>query len=348
MRDLAREQRRAAKQAQQALEEALASLPAPQFEYELAIPSEMEEDQDMRLETIKDEPDMADVEAEARDRQREKADLLYQARSTVLKRHDLPRPSGRIPDRIMTIDLDGASALVHQELIKLLRHYDKVFPVVELDRKKKSKKRKKDTPSSPCAELDALSEEGLDRAREILQQETEVLQQEIIDRALQSNGGYTTRNAVMSAMTKAATDSSREGASSCFYSDCADGFVEAGNELEALKLEFQTIREATMTLRKKNDKVAVKLGVKNGGYNLRAKALQEEMLQNFAIQQNHKIEREVFENLASLETRGAARRIDALQDELAALERQEALLQKKYGELLLERKRTLASVVATT
>ncbi|KAI2501629.1 Cell division [Fragilaria crotonensis] len=341
IRDLARQERRAAKRARQALEEALAALPAPQFEYELATPENQPDVDDMQVETIY-EPDMADMEAADRERRREEAERLYKARNSVLKRSDLPRPSGPIPDVRVTAENDAA-ALVEMELMKLLKHDDRAYPVVELDGKKKSKKRKKDANTQDVI-LDILSEEVLDSARELLQVESDLLVQETIRKAKEFNGpGFISENTILHAMAKAAAEVSREGAANLFYQGDA-GFVENGDELEALKEEFQTIREATMALRKKNDKIAAKLSIKNGGYNMRAKTLNEEMLQNFALQQNHKIERAVFESLASMEARGATQRIESLQNELADLESQESILQKQYGDLLLEKKRIAASL----
>ena len=294
----------------------------------------------MQVETMY-EPDMADMEAAERERRREEAERLYKARNTVLKRCDLPRPSGPIPDARVTAENDAA-ALVEMELMKLLKHDAHAYPVVELDGKKKSKKRKKDA-SPQDVKLDIFSEEVLDGARALLQAESDLLVQETIHKATEFNGHFTSEYVILNAMAKAAADASREGVATLFYQGDV-GFVENGNELEALKEEFQTIREATMALRKKNDKIAAKLSIKNGGYNMRAKTLNEEMLQNFALQQNHKIERTVFERLSSMEVRGAIQRIESLQNELADLESQESALQKQYGDLLLEKKRIIASL----
>jgi pre-mRNA-splicing factor CDC5/CEF1 len=340
IRDLARQERRAAKRARLALEEALAALPAPQFEYELATPENLPDVDDMQVETMY-EPDMADMEAAERERRREEAERLYKARNTVLKRCDLPRPSGPIPDARVTAENDAA-ALVEMELMKLLKHDAHAYPVVELDGKKKSKKRKKDA-NPQDVKLDIFSEEVLDGARALLQAESDLLVQETIHKATEFNGHFTSEYVILNAMAKAAADASREGVATLFYQGDV-GFVENGNELEALKEEFQTIREATMALRKKNDKIAAKLSIKNGGYNMRAKTLNEEMLQNFALQQNHKIERTVFERLSSMEVRGAIQRIESLQNELADLESQESAMQKQYGDLLLEKKRIIASL----
>lgn len=344
IRDLARQERRAAKRARQDLEAALAALPAPQFEYELATPEEQQEADAMQVETIY-EADMADVEAADQQQRRAEAERLYEARNTVLKRNDLPRPAGPIPELAVTTN-DYAQALVEAELIKLLKHDDHAYPVVESDSRKKSKKRKKET-SSQGVKLDICTEEALDQARELLEQETEQLVQDKIRQAKADNGNDTSEHAILDAMARSAADFSREGASNLSYQEDKGCFVEHGDELEALKTEFQTIREATMALRKKNDKIATKLGVKNGGYTKRAKSLQKEILQGFAQTQNHKIERAVFESLASMEVRGATQRTESLQEELAALDTQESKLQKQYGDLLLDKKRLAVSLKTT-
>jgi hypothetical protein len=52
IRELARQLRRAAKKARQELESALAALPAPQFEYEVAAPAAMDvDDEDTKSST---------------------------------------------------------------------------------------------------------------------------------------------------------------------------------------------------------------------------------------------------------------------------------------------------------
>jgi pre-mRNA-splicing factor CDC5/CEF1 len=341
IRDLARQERRAVKRARQELEEALAALPAPQFEYELATPDDERDADVMQVETIY-EPDMADMETADQERRQGEAERLYKARSTVLKRNDLPRPFGPIPDLSVSTSSES-QALVEAEFVKLLKHDDHVYPVVESDGKKRAKKRKKD-PLAKEIKLDIISEDALDKAREMLNHEAEELVRLKILQIKETNGNYGSEYGISVAMARVAAHVSREGASNLFYQENAGGYVEHGNELEALKSEFQTIREATMALRKKNDKITTKLSVKNGGYNLRAKTLQDEMLQFFALRRNHTIERAVFENLASLEDLGAIQRTEGIQDELAALEREEASLQKQYGDFLLEKKRLAANL----
>jgi pre-mRNA-splicing factor CDC5/CEF1 len=346
IRDLARQERRVAKRARQDLEVALSALPAPQFEYELASP---EEQQDAEMQDAGAfEPDMADVNAANQQQRQEEAERLYQARNTVLKRNDLPRPAGAIPELADDVDTDGmAQALIQAEMLSLLKHDAHTYPVVAAEpSKKKSKKRKKEDSTEEVA-LDIVPEDALDQAKEMLQLETELLMKEKIRQTMEENSEFTSEHDVLNAMARAVGEVSREGAAKLFYDEEKGCFVEGGDELEALKTEFETIREAAMVLRRKNDKISTKLGVKNGGYAKRTKTLQDDILQKFALTQNHKIEVSVFSSLADMENRGATQRTEALQEELTALEAQEAKMQKQYGDLLLEKKRLMASLKTT-
>ena len=73
IRDLAREERRAAKRARKELEDALAALPAPQFEYELSAPMFGDHD-DVQVETVPQDDDQADLDSAALERRRKEAE----------------------------------------------------------------------------------------------------------------------------------------------------------------------------------------------------------------------------------------------------------------------------------
>jgi hypothetical protein len=77
------------------LEEALANLPAPQFEYELGVP------EDVAMEMVDENEgvarmvtDRADEDREDLERLRRLAETMYEEQSSVMKRGELPRPRG--------------------------------------------------------------------------------------------------------------------------------------------------------------------------------------------------------------------------------------------------------------
>ena len=107
---------------------------------ELEAPAAVSVDGDEgKVETVMEE-DMADVEVEERRRLQAEADKLYEARSSVLKRSDLPRPVGAIPDNEETKNSSHtenmseaiAEALIDEERLTLLKHDAFAHPVEAL------------------------------------------------------------------------------------------------------------------------------------------------------------------------------------------------------------------------
>jgi pre-mRNA-splicing factor CDC5/CEF1 len=337
IRELAREERRAAKRARQELEAALAALPAPQFEYELAAPDVIDYEGPI-VETV-EEMDAADVEAAERERLKTEAERLYKARSSVVKRADLPRPAGTIPDFKDQGDT-LAEQLIQDELLTLLRHDAHAFPVAfeaEADGKKKKKRKKADMSLPPETPIDYLPEESLDAAKSLLQDELDTVYSAKV-LALVSKGESQTDAEKILSLTNSTV--SQEGVDGLVYAE-GIGWVpsDSSNQLEWMRVEFETLQDATASLRKRNDKTESKLSVKHGGYAKRAEALQHGTLHRFAELGNAKIETDVFTSLRSHEVRGSAGRIESLREEIAKLEQDEAIAQKRYGDLLLEKKR---------
>lgn len=344
LREMAREERRAAKRARLELEQALAALPAPQFEYELAIPQGAEDDDDKpKVETI--EEDQADVEAAELERLKKKAEKLYEARSSVVKRKDLPRPSKPVDEALMVDAKDKAERLIQEELVKLLQHDAHAFPLgavaaKEGDGKKKKKKKSKKTEAvesaAPEVPLDYIPEEHLDSAKDAIQEELEKLMTEKTTATIRDEKSKN-KGESLEFLVHENNETSRKAVSEQVFTK--DGWSSADKELESLKLEFETLQEATALLRKKNDKTEAKLKVVHGGYVKRAANLRKERSQAFQELQNARIEEAVYRKLQSQETAGAAKRIEKLKEEIARGEAEEATMQKKYSDLLVEKRR---------
>ena len=341
IREMAREERRAAKRARQELEAALAALPAPQFEYELAAPEDMEDEDGMAVETVVEE-DAADRDAAERERMKKEADRLYEARSSVVKRPELPRPAGAIPDFVEKGE-STAEQLIQDELLTLLRHDAHAFPVLpqpEADGGKKKKRKKAEMELPPETPIDILTEESLDTAKSLLQAETESMYGEKVLALVSKGKSQTDAEAILAL---ANTNASQQGGAGLVYAETKEGkgWLEANNvkAVDLMRLEFETLQEATLSLRKRNDKAESKQSVKHGGYAKRADSLKHGALQKFAEYQNAKIEVDVFNTLRSHEVRGIATRIDSLREDIDKLEEDELVAQKRYGDLLLEKKR---------
>jgi pre-mRNA-splicing factor CDC5/CEF1 len=368
LRELAREQRKAAKRARIELEKALASLPEPQYEYELAGPGEdnrMEDDDDT-MGVASTVVDQADVEEAQREERRRLAEKKYQERSSVLKRPTLPRPViiiGGPPS--LAHDLSAAT-LIQQEMARLIQHDNHKYPVLAAaassssddKHKKKRKLGGKDgaDPSTfmeevgegPDPPLQAMSETSLESARQLIDDELQDLMGAKVGAVLQSDEGVSSPEEAITVLCDRAISASREGAKGMVYTTV--GWVESPTQdqiVASLQLEFDELRQATEALKKKNDKVETKLKVVNGGYAKLADKCTEEMQQVLDATKNAHIEQAVYRMLQSQERLGGADRIEKRQEDVKRLQSMEAELQKQYGDLMVERRRRMVLASAS-
>ena len=366
IKEIARQERRAAKRARRELELALAALPAPQFEYELAAPDVIPEDEDdaavgpRAKSAYAAERDAADLEAEEAERLRQEAIKLYEARSTVVKRPDLPRPAGAIhADVVLADDMDEAEALIRKEMLGLLQHDAFSHPVVvdqgETEGKKSKKKKKRKAAAAeeaavvppPEQPLDYIPEEKLDEAKALLEREAEATLVEKTNELRSSSDMYVSMNEdsikdILAA--KNAEVAEQEAAIQKFGHQGWQSTSADGDDLAALRLEYEALRDAANATKKKADKLESKIAIKNGGYIKRAAALQEAAAQTFAETQHAKIEESVYRLLMSHERRGIASRAEKLEKEIAVLEKNEAAAQKRYGDLMHTKHRLLNKI----
>ncbi len=335
IREIARQERRAAKRARKELEEALAALPAPQYDYELEAPMDLDDDETKVVTIMED--DAADIEAAERRRMQLETEKLYEARSSVVKRLDLPRPVGAIPE-IEFVVQDPAERLIDEERWNLLRHDAHAFPVEAPasigDNDKK--KRKKDSVSEQPPErlLEVIPEEDLNKAKAIIEAELEALL------ASQSapllSDGKSTDEAKDMLFAETMKSITANKSLSVFTQQ---GWVPAtkDSEIESLALEFDALQEAALALRKKNEKAESKLAVLTGGLVKRTQAVHGELLQLYGEIQNAKIERVVYAHLQSQEELGAVRRMDYLRSGISRLQQDEAQLYDVYQDMMAKR-----------
>ena len=338
IKEIAREERMALKQARKELEMALASLPLPQFEYELAVPDVVTEDEDHDgvNHSRAPEDDAIDIENEKRNQILLEAAKRLNMQSSVLKRKDLPRPFGvierTIVEPIPTIPDDESSALrmILEEMYLLLEHdafsnpclaQNVATQVTRKDRDKKDKtKRRHNTqivlPPMPSIPLEAFSEDDLRAAKTLVENET---------RSVSVDNLYCTASTTNVWFGKSTVEE-----------------VSVGEHVTALMDEFQSLKDASNFIRRKADKIEAKLNIKNQGYAKRSECMKQDILQRFAEFQHKKIEAGVFSMLSLHEQKGFEQRIKQLEDEIDVLRGSESSSQKRYGALVHEKNRHLA------
>ena len=362
IRDIARQQKKAIKEAQAALAQALASLPGPQYEYELALPT-------TTVETVTDDefldqqnhmdidlvPDQADIEEQERIERRLNAMKEYEARSSVLKRPELPRPPLHLctlvhPQQLQVVSNNTlqteSSLLVAKELQTLLVNDASMFPILdhsESSSKKNKKKRKgidmnrphtmNDTPD--VQELEVIPEDALSAAKRMMDDEYNTLLQDRIDTVIR-DGHASDHATALQYLTSINMHVSRSG-------------VQEAMTIEALRDEYDMLSEATHKLKKKNDKVANKVQITNGGYKKRCSELQDQIqgLHTKLLETN--TEHFVYTSLQSNEELGYQQRVQQLQKQIQSLRTIESQLQKDYGAIIMEqrRKEVVSNIPAT-
>ncbi len=352
IKEIARAERRAAKQARRELEIALANLPAPQFEYELAAPEAVTDDEDRDVSQRVIDKDAAEVEAEDIARIEKEAAKLYEKRSNVVKRADLPRPVGAIKEKNIYHAFkenkgedakETAQKLINEEMLTLLQHDSFIHPFVRPDddiiESKKSKKDKKGKKKGKSLEFDnivgppdktlqLIEEDALDMAKSMLEEELESVIQE--KRSLVANDSNIFQS----------DEAMKEFLSHQTIQRCIDSAGDVDSEtLSSLKDEYNVIQEGILAIRKRANKLESKISVKNGGYIKRSTTMLDSIHKDFEDFQNSTIEERVFLSLRKHEERGITNRVEKLLEEIERLDEQEALLQKKYGDLLHERNR---------
>ncbi len=349
IRELARAEKRAAKRARRELEEALAALPAPQFEYELEVPVAVDDEEDGKVETVVEE-DMADVDAEEQRRLKAEADKLYEARSSVVKRHDLPRPAGAIPVIEETNSKESgkdflAQALIDGERLTLLKHDAFAFPVeapasesASGGKKSKKRKKKKQTDATSAipeeTPLELISENALDAAKELIRIEHDKTMDARV-KLLLANGSSTAQAMVMLQKEILNSRNSSASAKEIFLTDnWKDPQGDSRVIATSLGQEFDALEEATSTMHKKNEKLESKLILLSGGFVKRAQNTSTGMLSLYQDLQNARIETAVYKKLNEHEELGGVTRIDRLRSSISRLEADRSRLRETYNSFL--------------
>jgi len=318
----------------------------------VAVPQVTDDNDDDSPPDATTERDAADVDREQIKLFEQQAAKLYEARSAVLKREgELPRPNHIHNLNLHHENSDGtplslAETLLLQEMQTLVNHDAYAHPICEehnsntSDSKKKKKKKKKskkrklaeNEPSTTPTNLDYIPEEQLDKAKALLMDEFDSIFQQARTNFLLQQQPNTAATDVNEELVNHNIQSSQSGV-------LIDTTTTKSQRLSQFQNYFTALSDTSQQLRKKADKLQSKLSIQHGGYEKRADALRNDILQNFAHCQHAKIEQTVYEQLQRQEAEAIRSRVHALEQDVHALEETERLHQKKYGDLIHERNR---------
>lgn len=381
IRDLARQQRRAAKRARIELDKAFATLPIPQYEYELAIQNsdmnDNDEDDNEMSNKVLVEPDRADLEAAEQEQLRIDAVKLYETRNSVLKRIDLPRPvmnSKKIVQSIIVVeDADDvhdkysniAVLMIRKEMQILLQHDASNFPITrnssnnnndvlsqQTKKKKKDDKKKKKRKHEPQGEDDDIQPYSLQNV--VL----DVIPENELDAAKKAvSMEYETLISekianVMNANIATNRSDALEFLANENYklaNQYASSMTYDDQKVwisttpnDDVELEYKTLMNAIEELKKKNDKIETKkIHVMTNGYIQVRKKLIDEIEELYTKLQKVYQNEYIYHNLNIQETKSGNQRIQELQNKMNHVKNINLHMQHNYGNLMVQKRKLL-------
>ncbi|XP_031105240.1 cell division cycle 5-like protein isoform X5 [Ipomoea triloba] len=316
----------------------LGGLPNPKNEYQIVmqpLPEESEEPEE------KIEEDMSERIAREKAEEEARQLALLRKRSKALQR-DLPRPPAAsldlIKSSLIRADEDKSSfvpptlieqadELIRRELLSLLEHDNVKYPIDEKSEKEKKKGTKRKSVSVPV--IEDFEEDELKEAEDLIKDEAQFLrvamghETESLDEFVEAH--KTCSSDIMYFPTRNAY-----GLSSV-----------AGNmeKLSALQFEFENVKKKMDDDTKKAQKLEQKVKVLTNGYQFRAGKIWSQIEATFKQMDTAGTELECFKVLQKQEQLAASNRINNIWEEVQKQKDLERTLQKRYGDLLVEKER---------
>ncbi|KAJ3281679.1 Pre-mRNA-splicing factor cef1 [Borealophlyctis nickersoniae] len=313
----------------QQLADHFSRLPKPKNDFEIVLPDSKENDEDApQQEGPKGDEDMADVEARNRAalEREEKARL---ARRSQAVQRGLPRPVAIRSSTIIQSEPDTIERMIEEEMNRLLQ-YDAVHHP---------------GPGQPAAAnrqvaLDPLTDEELDSARGLVEQELAKLKVEIDGLVGEDNEEFIKMHERVADQYMFVPDSFAKGDSGpaktpAHFADCSK--MSAQDLHAAYRAILDSNREIIKRDAARAKKLETKLAVTLGGYQKRSADLKRQLNERWKELVEAELEADSFTHLKSLEDMGAPVRYERLKKEVDALARRESELQERYAEQMKER-----------
>lgn len=324
------------------LAEQLKSLPEPEYSYDVTLPQLEEDEEDVSMDKPVDEADR--LRQDAAVLQAEES-AKQQRRSQVLQR-SLPRPAAVNPllaqgngsalllsseDENMII-----SSAIGNELVQLVGYENFVYPI---STKSSGKRNKHESSRAVAVELEDIDDEYLAAARELVQEETAAVLENIVER----NGAEISHSetGVLSVAEYALAweEQSKQLVYVANPQGTGGSYRPAGNVskaelLSSLEIQYQALKTKLDKDGKKCAKLEQKIGVKSQGYLSIADKVAAGLRQSLQEVDNRTIELACYRTLRDSEVRAISRRVAAARKDLSVAEGAEALYQKRYAEVL--------------
>ncbi|XP_046848614.1 cell division cycle 5-related protein-like [Xenia sp. Carnegie-2017] len=322
------------------LKESLAGLPKPSNDFEIVVPEsgpeEMEKSQSENF--VEDAADIDARKKALKEMEDEKERRLW---SQAVQR-EMPRPSDVNTTVLRPANIDPpltalqkAEELIKKEMIIMLRNDIVNHPThgqVELLKQKKTRNAVQAVISSNQVALErdpfeAFTEEEMAEAKKTLAKEMDYVKQRIGHGDLPIES-YSKVWDECYAQVMFLPSQKR-------YTRAA--LASKKDRLESLEKRLELNRSQMAQDAKKASRIEKKLKVLLGGYQSRAVGLIKQLSDAHDQVEQAYVEKRTFEELQNQETKAIPKRLNSLQEDVQRQTERESELQKRYGELLVER-----------
>ncbi|QRW15100.1 pre-mRNA-splicing factor CEF1 [Ceratobasidium sp. AG-Ba] len=342
--DTPREERMRMAAAQRSLKLGFASLPKPSNDFEVVLPEDEEEAEEVDERTMTVE-DMAERNARMKKLQEEEERKALERRSSVVKR-SLPRPVHVNRDQLLQTLQDSspggvlseAQALIDGELVDLIQHDTVAHPLPGTP-----------YPGGTPSMYDMPDDEDVAAAALAVHAELSATlgivgaSPEEVKKGVVLAAGQEDFNGELLSWAHM-RDTWAYDRNLKAWVDAST--LEPEQRIAGIAALLMQDREAMTKEAGKAAKVEKKLGVTLGGYNARSTALAKRIKDASAELLKTHIEFETFSHLRTIEQAAAPRRVEALKEEVEQLERHERELQARFQELTIAKEEVQASLAA--
>lgn len=338
-----REQKLRANSAKRSLQLGFANLPKPENNFELVVPDEEADEEELNAPLSEDAAERDDRIK----RMREEEEKKKLARRSQVIQQNLPRPANvdiaAFMERLNVTDEEedassrDARQLIDEELVQLVYHDAITYPLPGTT-----------NPGSIISTYEIPGDDVVAMAKQIIHLE------------LAAAVGYqnTTPEQLREGLLAIAKANASEELDSITWDSLRhtlafDASSRTLVETTTLSLD-QRIAGYTLLLTEKREqmakgankaaKVEKKLNVTLGGYQLRSQTLSKRITDAFEEMEKTKTDHDSFTRLRAMESIAGPRRLGSLKEEVEVLERREKLLQQRYGELESDKREVEARI----
>lgn len=307
----------------------LQSLPEPEYIYEVALPTVV--DDEMEVDVMIDKPeDAADIEARLQLEREQQREAELARRSTVLKR-GLPRPAvlrldmtkPSLNERHHPTDHVQASAMINEEMLMLLAEEERKYPLeYQAQQLIKSRLVVKRLPDRYQHDMVVIDSSDLDTARAMIAVEARKIANE--DQVI----ALANEIAQLQQQMMFVPDANGSGTGSFRIP------VNQQERLDALMAQFANIEGRFEKDRKKVSKVENKFQVHTQGYRQRHDNLHASIVQSQAEYAQAMMDYDGMTTVRDEERQAAQYRLDCALDEALRAEELEAESQRRYADIM--------------